>query len=219
MFALEDNVTYIFEYLSYNNGITWIYSLKGSYQTNNTEDNERTTFHFSDGTSTSVDIEGELSVDTIPTTRDEAFNYDELIGVEIGTSVSSIGTSRTQSFGMHSYAFDNCAKLAYVKIPNSVTRICHHAFSNCPKLASINIPSSVTEIDPSAFNGSGLMSLNIPDSVNKINNDAFANCTNLKTIRLPDQLKILNAYVFRNCTNLTTVELPEELTHIGQYSF
>ena len=52
-----------------------------------------------------------------------------------GKSVTSIGY----------HAFEYCASLTNVAIPNGVTEICDSAFSGCTSLTSITIPNSVTE--------------------------------------------------------------------------
>ena len=62
-----------------------------------------------------------------------------------------------------SYAFNNCAGLTSITIPNSVTSIGHSAFYNCTGLTSITIPDSVTYIGGSAFSGcSSLENITIP---------------------------------------------------------
>lgn len=78
-------------------------------------------------------------------------------------------------------AFQGCASLKSINIPDSVTDIGHAAFEGCTSLTSINIPNSVTSIGGYAFNiCSSLTSINIPNSVTSIGIDAFAGCTNLK---------------------------------------
>ena len=48
-------------------------------------------------------------------------------------------------------AFDGCAGLTSITIPNSVTSIENYAFDGCSGLTSITIPNSVTSIGVSAF--------------------------------------------------------------------
>jgi hypothetical protein len=50
-------------------------------------------------------------------------------------------------------AFQDCANLRTVIIPNSVRRIGTEAFRNCTSLVSISIPQGVTRIDARAFYG------------------------------------------------------------------
>ena len=51
------------------------------------------------------------------------------------------------------WAFANCASLAIITIPNSVTSIGFAAFEGCKTFTSITIPNSVIEIGQSAFYG------------------------------------------------------------------
>ncbi len=58
-----------------------------------------------------------------------------------GCPVTSIG----------SYAFDTCAQITRITIPDSVTSIGEFAFSNCTGLTSITISKSITSIGQGAF--------------------------------------------------------------------
>ena len=58
-------------------------------------------------------------------------------------------TYTVTSIGSHAY--DDCAGLTSITIPNSVTTIGRYAFSYCDGLTSVTIPNSVTTIGDSAF--------------------------------------------------------------------
>ncbi len=93
-----------------------------------------------------------------------------------GTTVTSIGTE----------AFQYCAFLTSVTIPNSVTDIGMSSFNACTSLTSINIPNSVTSIGYMAFsNCSSLTTIKLPHSITTIGNEPFTGCSKLATIQVP----------------------------------
>lgn len=73
------------------------------------------------------------------------------------------------------YAFNNCASLNSLILPESVTNIGDWAFGNCILLNSVSIPDSVTSIGDFAFSGSlNLSSVCIPANVKHIGKNPFA---------------------------------------------
>ncbi|MBO7458236.1 MAG: leucine-rich repeat protein [Paludibacteraceae bacterium] len=110
-------------------------------------------------------------------------------------SVTSIGTS----------AFNNCAGLTSVTIPNSVTSIGSYAFYYCTKLTSVTIPNSVTSIGNYTFcNCTKLTSVEIPNSVTSIGYSAFKSCTSLTSIEIPNSVTSIGSEAFYGCTGLTS---------------
>ncbi len=82
-------------------------------------------------------------------------------------------------------AFNACAKMTSVTIPNSVTEIGHGAFSMCLSLISVTIPDSVTKLDDSAFYCcESLPSITIPNSVKSIGRYAFDECVKLESVTI-----------------------------------
>jgi hypothetical protein len=74
-------------------------------------------------------------------------------------------------------AFENCAGLRSITIPNSVIKIGGEAFDGCTRLTSVTISDSVTKIGRRAFSGcTGLTSITIPNSVTEIGWRAFSGC-------------------------------------------
>ena len=55
--------------------------------------------------------------------------------------------------GFNNGAFQDCAGITSVTIPNTITIIGQYAFENCTGLKSITIPDSVTKIGDHAFYG------------------------------------------------------------------
>ena len=116
-------------------------------------------------------------------------------------------------------AFDGCAGLTSITIPNSVTSIGDYAFYSCTGLTSIEIPSSITSIgNYFAFN-SGLTRVVIPNSVTSIGNSAFWNCFGLTSIAIPNSVTSIGDSAFVLCTGLTSVEIPNSVTSIGTLAF
>ena len=81
------------------------------------------------------------------------------------------------------HAFENCASLISVNIPDSVTDIDYDAFKNCTSLVSATIPEGVTKIDMGLFSGcKSLVSVTISASIKIVSNGAFLNCSSLTDV-------------------------------------
>ena len=79
-------------------------------------------------------------------------------------------------------AFENCASLSSITIPDSVTSIGKCAFIGCTNISSIIIPDSVTSIGESALRDCNITSVVIGKSVTHIGESAFEGCTELISI-------------------------------------
>ena len=104
-----------------------------------------------------------------------------------GYPVKAIGAS----------AFDGCAYLTSVVIPEGVTSIGTRAFASCERMERISLPTTLRSI------GTG----------------AFLTCVSLKSISLPDGLKTLSPYAFSVCESLEAVAIPDGVTAIEHDSF
>lgn len=82
-----------------------------------------------------------------------AGQYNEYSGdIVIPETVTYDGiTYDVTAIGEH--AFENCADMTSIDIPNSVTTVGYHAFANCYGLASVTLPTSVTSLAYYAFEG------------------------------------------------------------------
>lgn len=116
-------------------------------------------------------------------------------------------------------AFQGCAALTDIKIPNSVTSLGTRAFYKCESLANVTIGSGITEIsDYMFYKCTALESITVSDQLQSIGNYAFRGCTALKKLDLK-RVKSVGRYAFYGCTALTELLLPETLTAIGDYAF
>ena len=60
------------------------------------------------------------------------------------------------------------------------------------------------------------------DDINKvkiIKNDAFWNCTSLKSIMISNSVKSIEDYAFWNCTSLESITIPDSVKSIGDNAF
>ena len=77
----------------------------------------------------------------------------------------------------------------------------------------IVIPEGVAVINHRAFcnSTSNITAVTFPSTIEEIDNDAFRDCTNLKTLFFPLKVKrlTLGCETFSNCTALQSVHLPE----------
>ncbi|MCR4644825.1 MAG: leucine-rich repeat protein [Oscillospiraceae bacterium] len=113
-----------------------------------------------------------------------------------------------------------CASLASVTIPDSVTSIGAGAFMACFSLTDIVIPSSVTSIGSALFcDCAFLTSVTLPDGLTSIGEETFQHCTSLTDVIIPDSVTSIGDYAFCGCTALTNATIPDGVTRIGDYAF
>jgi len=83
--------------------------------------------------------------------------------------------------GIGANAFEGCANLTNVTIPESVTSIGTYAFSECTSMQTITLPNSINNIASFAFNMcTSLQSISIPEAVTTIKYSVFRDCGALK---------------------------------------
>ena len=117
-------------------------------------------------------------------------------------------------------AFNGCANVTAVTIPNSVTRIGINAFYACSGLTSITFPDGVTTIEKHAFEKcSNLSEITIPDKVTTIAWAAFAGCSSLTSLIIHNGVTTIGESAFTGCTRLTSVDIPNSVTTIGAEAF
>jgi len=136
-------------------------------------------------------------------------------------SVTSIGVG----------AFNACAGLTSIDIPNSVTSIGESAFNDCTGLTSIAIPNSVTSIgDRAFFECTGLISIDVANDNNSYssidgvlyNKDVttLITCPEEKnSILIPSSVETISGNSFWGCNNLSTIGIPNSVKLIDYNAF
>ena len=113
-------------------------------------------------------------------------------------------------------AFFCCEALKNVVIPYGVTEIKENAFWYCESLASVEIPNSVTTLGKSAFTGCSALDLKIPESVKRIGDGALK-ITGISSIDLE---KVTYDFVsFEGCSKLLNITIPASETRIYNRAF
>ena len=137
--------------------------------------NTETTFHFANGTSTTVNIQGELST-TVLENMGLKSNYQTWISqptsVEVGSNVTSIGHN----------AFYNCDALTTISLPDTVTSMGDRVFFDCDNFTTINIPSQMTSIGKETFKWCKVANITLPSSIATLGQNLFASCNTLTSV-------------------------------------
>ena len=92
------------------------------------------------------------------------------------------------------------------------------AFESCAVLTDIVLPDYVTELGSRVFAGcKALTEMTIPGSVKKVGDEAFATCHGLVTVTFEEGVEQIGQKLFSSCKgSLTTVNLPASLTVIAE---
>lgn len=139
-------------------------------------------------------------------------------------------------------AFDRCASLQSIIIPNSVTDLGKNTFYQCSNLNNVILPVGLTKIGSAVFiYCASLTDIVLPESLTTIEDNAFQACSSLLSITIPDSVTSIGRYAFSltglmsftipngttsieeatfwNSRNLTSVIIPDSVTSIGRYAF
>lgn len=119
-----------------------------------------------------------------------------------------------------SAAFQNCANLTTITLPEEVTTISDGAFNNCKNLQEIFMGDQLESIGEYAFSKcSSLSVVSFPNSLKSIKAAAFADCANLTYVLFHEGLESIGKMAFYNCGNIVGVQLPSTLSSIGEQAF
>jgi len=119
-----------------------------------------------------------------------------------------------------SYAFAGCSNLTLVEIPDTVTYIGDHVFYDCIKLDNVSLPENIEILSMYLFYGcSNLKNVYIPAGVTAMTSGVFRNCSSLTNVELPNGITSISSQAFLNCSSLTSVNIPNGVTSIGRLAF
>lgn len=117
-------------------------------------------------------------------------------------------------------AFENCANLYSVNIPQTVTSIGQECFKGCESLQNITVPDSVTTIGTGVFTGClSLSSATLSSSLTFIPNRTFKNCQSLNNVVISPSIQSIGIEAFADCKALSSLTIPRSVYSIGNYAF
>jgi hypothetical protein len=98
---------------------------------------------------------------------------------------------------------------------STFTSIGRNAFEDCASLTNVIIPNSVDSIGGNAFEGTSLTSVIIPDGVTSIEDDAFKGCANLASVAIGSGVKSILNNAFNGCASLESVTFKGAIPSTG----
>lgn len=133
----------------------------------------------------------------VETIGDYAFTGCSMSSLSLGEGINYIGMEAFSNCGNISSViipkscgnygagnvgiFSNCEKLTSVEIKGNVGE---GMFKDCANLTNLAFSTNTSQISSNAFSGTGLVSVIIPYTVYNISDNAFANCSKLKTVTI-----------------------------------
>lgn len=117
-------------------------------------------------------------------------------------------------------AFDGCAKLKNVIMPESVKKIGNRAFQGCSGLKNITIPNSIKSIGQDAFRDCcHLRNIGIPYGVKNIAFRTFGGCINLRNVVINGKIDVIAPFAFSDCVNLENIVIQSGIKQVSNHAF
>ncbi|MBP3321407.1 MAG: leucine-rich repeat protein, partial [Clostridia bacterium] len=100
----------------------------------------------------------------------------------------------------------------------AATVIPAHAFEGCAYLTKVILPDEVYLIGDYAFAGCGELEgeLILPSALESIGTYSFEDCSSLVAVILPENLEKIGAYAFSGCSRLAALSIPDSVTTVGE---
>lgn len=111
-------------------------------------------------------------------------------------------------------------KRGHYSVPGNIKTIERAAFNACANLTSVTIPNIVTNISDDAFRGCySLTNVTLPNGNLTIGNRAFKWCLSLREVRIPSNTVSIGDRAFSGCTNLLDVFFQASVPQLGEKVF
>ena len=114
--------------------------------------------------------------------------------------------------------FYGCTSLATVTIGSGIAALQDYTFFGCAALTSITIPNTVTSLGQSVFVNSGLTSVIIPNSISTLGRNVFGGSA-LTSVTIGHNITTLPDSTFYGCSSLAHITIPDSVTSLGSEVF
>lgn len=172
--------------------------------------------------------------------KNTTWSFDKATGT---LTISGTGSIDWSSDSRYDFSFpwkDFKQEIRSVIIEEGVTYISEFAFENCANLTQVSIPQSVTWVGSSTFSGTPWMKnlgefaiingilikyqgdaekVAVPEGVTSVNYLAFAGNQTITEVVIPEGVTSLGSSAFDRCSNLVQITFPSTLREVGSYCF
>lgn len=151
-------------------------------------------------------------------TDSDIYSFGFIFGATGYEKDSYYVSQHCKTYGSYSrWSFYLPLSLKYVTVTGG--EIFSYAFEGCASLKKIDIPQNITQIGEYAFCACGIESFDVPSGVTRIENNTFSSCDRLKEIQLPAGLKEIGYGAFLGCDSFVDIELPSAVEKIDMCAF